>query len=100
MRRSTFLAVIFALLCVGLGAALGACANARTQPEKDAGVVDPGGDAGPQRAGHNATATVPGGVKARSTNYKLIGTTGKGETNSPSSPNYKVRTGVVGASQE
>ena len=81
--------------------ALGACANAKTQSGEDANQpIDAGTlDAGPQRTGHNASATVPGGVKASSPNYKLIGTSGKSD-NSLTSPNYKVHDGVVGASQE
>lgn len=92
------------VLLAGLSLSLLACADAKTEPGKDASVpaIDAGAstpDAGPQRTGHTATDTVPGGVKASSPNYRLIGTSGKTE-NSPSSPNYKVRKGVVGASQE
>ena len=94
--------LLLTFLCaLSLGAV--ACADAKSKPDGDAGVEHDAGpptpDAAPPRTGHTATGTVPGGVKASSPNYRLLGTSGKTE-NSPSSPNYRVRTGVVGASQE
>ena len=88
-------------LLIASALALGACANAGTAAGEDANSApaDAGIDATPPRRGHNASATVPGGVKASSPSYKLIGTSGKSD-NSLSSPNYTVRDGVVGASQE
>ncbi len=45
-----------------------------------------------------ATATVAGGVKARSPNFQLITTT-SAQAGAPASPSFTVRTGVVGATQ-
>ncbi len=46
----------------------------------------------------SATATVPGGVKARSPNYQLTTTT-TSTAGDPQSLSFSVRTGVVGATQ-
>lgn len=103
MRR-----IVLALF-VAASMAVSACSTAKGNLGGDGG-PDPGDagvsmdagpsiDAQPAVNGHNARATVPGGVQAASPNYKLIKTTGRSDSTA-TSPNYKHRGGVVGASQE
>ncbi len=64
--------------------------------------ADPdGGDGGPSTKGVTATATVAGGQSMKSTNYQLVMTVGQGPGGNAvmSSSTYKLRAGVVGATQ-
>ncbi len=112
MRCSNLLAGAFALT-------LAACATGSAGPDDArhfdaAGPVFDGGVAGDAevaydatpspdaplgRAGHTVHATVPGGVKAASPGYRLLGTAGHGDATA-TSPSYRFQGGVVGASQE
>jgi len=49
-------------------------------------------------AGHPGAAMVAGSVIASSPNYRLIGTLGEPH-GTPTSPNYRLQTGVIGATQ-
>ncbi len=49
-------------------------------------------------AGHAGTAMVAGSVIASSPSYRLIGTLGEPH-GAPTSPNYQLQTGVIGATQ-
>lgn len=65
----------------------------------DAG-LDGGGDGGMMMP-RSGTATVAGAVKASSTSYRIVTTTGQspGGNGSMSSPSYRLKGGVVGATQ-
>jgi hypothetical protein len=69
----------------------------------DGGSGDGGGspDGGTLTRGHAGGATVAGGVSARSSRYRVVMSTGDspGGGGPAASPTYKVRTGVVGATQ-
>ena len=87
---------------VGFTMACGGGGSAPTDAARpDAGQLPDGGDV--PDGGETATVTghagnVAGGVTARSPNYKLIGTMGKGD-GTASSPSFKHRGGVVGGTQ-
>ena len=69
---------------------------ADASPAPDAMVVPDAGN--PVARGHGGSGNVAGGVKARSANFKLVGTMGKGD-GTASSSNFKHRGGVLGGTQ-
>ena len=78
-----------------IAVALAGCANARQS--HDAGNPPDGPTAQPP-PGVPGRQVVPAAIKARSTNFKLVGTVTPGDS-SGSSPGYTHHGGVVGATQ-
>ena len=105
-------------LLLSLALAIGGCAGSTAgvqldaSPQTDSGTpqVDGGGDGavpdggggdGGGVAGHRGTAIMAGAVDARSTRYRAVMSTGQspGGNNTAATSTYKVRGGLVGATQ-
>ncbi|MCU0619932.1 MAG: hypothetical protein MUC69_00340 [Gemmatimonadales bacterium] len=108
------------VLVLGLALAIGGCASSTGTGQVDAGTqVDSstppvdggggdvavpdggGGDGGAGIAGHRGTAIMAGAVDAKSSRYRAVMSTGQspGGNTTAASSTYKVRGGLVGATQ-